>query len=234
VKRFLKQATAIALLAVSIFAVPSGNTAIAAKSNCTSVNKTYPFGIALNKQSIGTSRAIANRNKYIQLKYLDKDLDGIVCETEKLQTKVTTPVTTTVTATTTWLGLQCGTVIACNLGDRGPGGGKVFYDAGSEQPWGRYLEAAPDVLPPRSNWNDAMNAADAYRGGGLSGWRLPTKDELNIFFINRKEVGFYTTYVYWSSSEAGDGKAWYQMFYTGYQGAHLKDFKFDVRPVRAF
>ena len=35
----------------------------------------------------------------------------------------------------------------CGIGDIGPGGGVVFYDAGSTQPWGRYMEAAP------AGWN---------------------------------------------------------------------------------
>ena len=37
----------------------------------------------------------------------------------------------------------CAAGIACSVGDVGPGGGLVFYDAGSKQPWGRWLEAAP-------------------------------------------------------------------------------------------
>ena len=47
----------------------------------------------------------------------------------------------------------------CAIGDIGPGGGIVFYDAGSVQPWGRYLEAAPTGWnggseDPKAQWCD--------------------------------------------------------------------------------
>ena len=37
----------------------------------------------------------------------------------------------------------CSAGTFCQVGDIGPGGGLVFYDAGSSQPWGRWLEATP-------------------------------------------------------------------------------------------
>jgi len=44
-----------------------------------------------------------------------------------------------------------------SIGETGPGGGKVFYDAGFNQSWGRYLEAAPKTWnggtsDPNLNW----------------------------------------------------------------------------------
>lgn len=37
----------------------------------------------------------------------------------------------------------CAPADQCAVGDVGPGGGLVVYDAGSSKPWGRYLEVAP-------------------------------------------------------------------------------------------
>ena len=51
----------------------------------------------------------------------------------------------------------CTTGGSCRVGNTGPGGGIVFYDAGIRQSWGRYLEVAPkgwsgSAEDPEVNW----------------------------------------------------------------------------------
>lgn len=55
--------------------------------------------------------------------------------------------------------VKCAGHGTCGIGDIGPGGGVVFYDAGSAQDWGRYLEVAPrkwsgSVEDPKAVWCD--------------------------------------------------------------------------------
>ena len=64
----------------------------------------------------------------------------------------------TVTVDRQAAGLMCDPDVIgdCGVGDTGPGGGVVFYDAGSVRPWGRYLEAAP------AGWNGTSEDPDTY------------------------------------------------------------------------
>jgi len=66
-----------------------------------------------------------------------------------------------------------------------------------------------------------------------NGWRLPTKYELNLIYENKDVVGGFANLYYWSSTELGNGNAWFQNFYNGYQGSYSNLFTHYVRAVRA-
>ena len=82
------------------------------------------------------------------------------------------------------------------------------------------------------NWEDAKKAC-ADLGDG---WRLPTKDELNVLYQNMDKIGGFAGSYYWSSTQRDKNLyfAWRQFFFTGSQHAQLKDWVNYVRAVRAF
>ena len=66
-------------------------------------------------------------------------------------------------------------------------------------------------------------------------WFLPSKDELNLLYLNNEAVGGFANNYYWSSTEAGSGAAWRQNFNNGSQfnnGSYSGTGR--VRAVRAF
>ena len=79
------------------------------------------------------------------------------------------------------------------------------------------------------NFEDAK-AACASLG---KGWRLPTKDELDVMYKYKAKIGGFARNCYWSSTEAKNSKFWGQDFSNGFQGTGYKD-RCYVRAVRSF
>jgi len=87
----------------------------------------------------------------------------------------------------------------------------------------------------KMQWDEAKKAC-ADLGDG---WRLPTKDELNVLYENKDKIGGFTGNGYWSSTEYDYGFAprmnvWAQYFFNGNQYDEGKTNNFYVRAVRAF
>ena len=104
------------------------------------------------------------------------------------------------------------------------------------------LEVAEKDFPNRMNWDDAKKACSNLGDG----WRLPTKDELNILFQNKWAIGGFVNNEYWSSTEGDFDSAWLQYFgnrpvetlYTYIEGGGQRGFSKNgsgyVRAVRSF
>ena len=128
-----------------------------------------------------------------------------------------------ITQTRQWQG-------STNIGDRGPGGGFIFYAEN-----GVYMEVS-QVLGSY-NWDQAIEVAKNYKGGGFTDWRLPSRNELEMIYQNlrrRKNMTGLGDDIHWSSSQFSPSNAWYQRFSNGSQYNGSKGTTFSVRAIRQF
>jgi hypothetical protein len=122
---------------------------------------------------------------------------------------------------------------AWRIGATGPAGGSIFYL------YNQRMEAAPASTEFQANWNNAVRRCESLNVNGISGWRLPTKEELNAMYhqLYKKGHGGFFSKHYWSSS---DFNQYYfsdyvstQNFDDGRQGGNSKNSERSVRAVRA-
>tara|TARA_B110000240_G_C13043633_1_gene260236 strand:+ start:34 stop:387 length:354 start_codon:yes stop_codon:yes gene_type:complete len=79
-------------------------------------------------------------------------------------------------------------------------------------------------------WEEAKKACKNLGDG----WRLPSKDELNLLYKNKEKIGGFLYSYYWSSTENEFYTAWFQYFPNGGQDHFFKASIYGVRAVRTF
>jgi hypothetical protein len=104
---------------------------------------------------------------------------------------------------------------------------------------GHGLVAAITDLPDEMHWYSAKTACDELTLNGYSDWYLPSKEDLNLVYVNLKKVGLggFKDALYWSSTESGSDNAWYFYFENGAAVNFLSknDINYTyVRAVRSF
>jgi hypothetical protein len=78
------------------------------------------------------------------------------------------------------------------------------------------------------NWEDAKKVCEDLGDG----WRLPTREELHLMWLNRESIGGFDAACYWSSSDNYFNFAWIQYFHNGSQYNGFKSNTLYVRSVR--
>jgi len=87
----------------------------------------------------------------------------------------------------------------------------------------------------KKNWEDAKNLCESYKSGVYSDWRLPNKEELQLFYdwkLNNSSSVIINNF--WSSEENDQSSAFYQDINTGYFISSNKVYDRYVRAVHSF
>jgi len=120
------------------------------------------------------------------------------------------------------------TKIPIKIGDT-YGGGTVFY-VETNGIHGLTLKSGNDGI---MTWDAAISYCNNLTYSGYSDWRLPSKDELNLFYLGLGNI--FTNGFRWSSTASSTStKAWAQVFTTGAQSENLKTNSLLVSPIRSF
>jgi hypothetical protein len=124
--------------------------------------------------------------------------------------------------------------------------GNYYPDHNNNRPSGRYgsnlkefqiptvnyngetLYVFPNDLPGgHFHWEQAKNECRRLNRLGYDDWYLPSKEELNILYMNKDRIGGFNGW-YWSSTESSNNRAWGQNFNNGIQETTSKGTMYDI------
>ena len=97
-KKVAQLLTALTLTAMSFATFSDTSDAVARYRTCVQLRRTYPYGVALARTNVRSTRARVNATVYRANRHLDLNRNGVACERGE---RIAAPVTTSSTTTTT-------------------------------------------------------------------------------------------------------------------------------------
>lgn len=86
----------------------------------------------------------------------------------------------------------------------------------------------------KGTWQEAIALCSKYNDSEISGWRLPTKEELEKIFQQKTKIGGMKNFVFWSGAEYDKKISWCINMKNGKSQPKYKDNIYFVRAVRSF
>jgi len=77
------------------------------------------------------------------------------------------------------------------------------------------------------HWEQAKQACNSLNRLGFDDWYLPSKEELNILYLYKGEIGGFSDGWYWSSTESSYNQIWVQDFNDGNQDTQYRGTMYD-------
>lgn len=92
------------------------------------------------------------------------------------------------------------------------------------------------IVTVQKTGNHAALVCDQLVHNGFDDWFLPSKDELNILFVQKEagRIGNFLAEEYWSSTEDDIDRAWQQHLGNGSTRSEIKVNSGCIRAIRAF
>jgi hypothetical protein len=196
----MRRLLALGIATALIFSTPAAFSATPkVGGSCTKINQFYELKSTLLVCAVAKSKKTWRKATSLENSFYKKIIAERISKND--ENVFESPVKVAIEEVNANLGIFCFSGINCKIGNTGPGGGIIFFDAGKDQSWGRYLELAPNgwsgtPSDPSAPW---CNETELFLTSGITSPTLKVMVGAEIG-KGKANTDLMTTYCTWGAA----------------------------------
>jgi hypothetical protein len=196
----MRRLLALGIATALIFSTPTAFSATPkVGGSCTKINQFYELKSTLLVCAVTKSKKTWRKATSLENSFYKKIIAERISKND--ENVFESPVKVAIEEVNANLGTSCFSGINCKIGNTGPGGGIIFFDAGKKQSWGRYLELAPNgwsgtPSDPSAPW---CNETELFLTSGITSPTLKVMVGAEIG-KGKANTDLMTTYCTWGAA----------------------------------